>query len=96
MELYITGTGQQVNVHDPDNCKGGYCVIHNPSNHHMVDWPTHWREDRKLLERLCPHGIGHPDPDHLDHLPAGRRSIESIHGCCGHCIPPRDERESNP
>jgi hypothetical protein len=31
----------------------------------MKDWHTHWRDDRKLMERICPHGVGHPDPDDL-------------------------------
>jgi hypothetical protein len=53
----------------------------------MRDWPTHWRGDRGLMERICPCGIGHPDPDDL----AFKESIgidahvEGIHGCCGCC-----------
>ncbi len=93
MELYITGTGQQINVHEVTKCKGEVCVIHNPSGHHMVNWPTHWRDDRHLMERLCPCGIGHPDPDDLAY---SKNTNKSIHGCCGHCHEPRDERESNP
>ena len=85
MPTYTTGTGQSIGVHDEHDCTGKYCVIHNPSDTHMKDWPTHWRADRHLMERLCPCGIGHPDPDHLDFIPAGRRYIESIHGCCGDC-----------
>lgn len=88
MEWYETGTGQTVKVHGIEDCKGRNCVIHNPSDHHMKDWPTHWRGDRQLMERICPCGIGHPDPDDL----AFKESIgidvetEGIHGCCGHCI----------
>ena len=96
METYTTGTGHTLNVHNAIDCEGGHCVIHNPSNHHMVDWPTHWRDDRQLMERICPHGIGHPDPDHIDHLPEHERLSASVHGSCGHCLPPRDERETNP
>ena len=99
MDSYITGTGQQLdNVHSPVECKGNHCVIHNPSNHHMVGWPTHWRHDRRLMERLCPCGIGHPDPDDINYYIGkdGDDHYRSIHGCCGHCSPPGDERESNP
>jgi hypothetical protein len=96
MEPYTTGTGQHINVHDEAACKGSHCVIHNPSNHHMVDWPTHWRDDRKLMERKCTHGIGHPDPDHIGNLAENLREWESVHGCDGCCLTPRDERESNP
>lgn len=91
MEEYITGTGQRVLVHDSSKCEGANCVIHNPSDHHMKDWPTHWRDDRKLMERLCEHGTGHPDPDDL----AFKASIgidastEAVHGCCGCCAPPK-------
>lgn len=55
-----------VNVHPMDNCVGTRCVIHNPSDHHMRTWPLVWRNDRKLFERTCPHGVGHPDPDQFE------------------------------
>jgi hypothetical protein len=33
----------------------------------MVDWPVTFRMDLRpvMVERLCPHGVGHPDPDSL-------------------------------
>lgn len=43
----------------------------------MRTWPSVWRADRRLLERLCPHGVGHPDPDD--------RSADRVHGCDGCC-----------
>jgi hypothetical protein len=90
MEKYTTGTGQEIMVHDKKNCKGRNCVIHNPSNHHMRDWPTHWRGDRGLMERICPHGIGHPDPDDLAYkdMMGGDPLSEAIHGCDGCCLDP--------
>lgn len=61
------------------------CVIHDPSDHHMRDFPLHWRDDRGLMERICPHGVGHPDPDGLAfHLEAGRDYM-GVHGCDGCC-----------
>lgn len=92
MEKYITGTGQEIMVHEKSNCEGHHCVIHNPSNHHMKDWPTNWRQDRYLMERICPCGVGHPDPDDLAfkktlNLPRELFQAESIHGCCGCCDP---------
>ena len=90
MEKYITGTKQTIWVHDKTDCKGRHCVIHNPSDHHMKDWPTHWRGDRMLIERICPCGIGHPDPDDLAYkakvLGKDAAETEAIHGCCGCCI----------
>jgi len=47
----------------------------------MRDWPVYWRDDRKIVERICVHGIGHPDPDQADFLiDAGM-----THGCDGCC-----------
>lgn len=81
MHSYTTGTGQTIyNVHPMDDCIGRPCVMHAPSNHHMREWKTHWRADRHLMERLCPHGIGHPDPDDI--------SEDRVHGCDGCCRPP--------
>ena len=76
-DLYITGTGQRIFVHSYGQCRRGSCPIHRPSDHAMRDFPTHWREDRKIMERICPHGIGHPDPDD--------RSLDTTHGCDGCC-----------
>ena len=89
MERFTTGTGQKIWVHDIDNCEGEYCVIHAPSNHLMRSFPTHWRQDKALMERICPHGVGHPDPDDLaffllkSTLLLHPKSYYSVHGCCG-------------
>jgi len=64
--------------HLPHVCCDGPCPIHAPSDHHMRAWPLHWRADRHIAERVCPHGIGHPDPDQLL-LDGG------VHGCDGCC-----------
>ena len=53
METYTTGTGQFIKVHTKQDCVGPFCCIHNPSHHHMREWPTHWRTDRYLMERVC-------------------------------------------
>ena len=92
MELYITGSGQRIWVHPKEECKGEFCVIHNPSFHKMRGWATNWREDRGLMERVCVHGVGHPDPDdlafkELNFQQNGKvyTKYESIHGCDGCC-----------
>ena len=96
MELYITGTGQKVMVHNKADCKGNFCVIHRPSHHSMRNWPTNWRQDRYLMERMCPHGIGHPDPDDIAfkraHYMGGRHPehIDTVHGCDGCCHGPAE------
>jgi hypothetical protein len=86
----IGGAGQMLtNVHDRADCTGGACPIHSPSDHRMRDWPLNWRDDRRLMERICPHGIGHPDPDHLAHTERLRgkeaADTEGVHGCDGCC-----------
>ena len=69
---------QTISVHEPDKCMGEFCCIHNPSDHHMVDWDQLWRADTNIMERICPkHGVGHPDPDDLN------KNV--IHACCGCC-----------
>lgn len=51
-------------MHALERCEGTFCPFHNPSDHHMKTWPLHVRYDRYgLTERVCSHGIGHPDPD---------------------------------
>ena len=95
MEEWTSGTKQKLKVHDKANCEGQYCCIHNPSPHHMVDWPLHWRDDRSLMERICPHGIGHPDPDDLafkERIGMDAKT-ESVHGCDGCCSDPFVKKE---
>lgn len=71
------------NVHSKKACKGEYCCIHNPSNHHMADWPQVWRADRGIMERVCEHGVGHPDFDQIM-----KCDEDWIHGCDSCCTPP--------
>lgn len=88
-QKFTTGVGQVMSTHQPGECATKYCVIHNPSDHRMRDYPTLWREDRGLMERICPHGVGHPDPDHLAAVRelCGKEQAEigGIHGCDGCC-----------
>ena len=85
MEKYVTGTGQPLKVHEKGQCVGEFCVIHNPSDHPMRDFPTHWRFDRAIMERICPHGIGHPDPDDLAFNRSQGVRDDGTHGCDGCC-----------
>ena len=78
---------QLVNVHAMDNCAGRPCVIHNPTDHHMREWQLHWRNDRGIFERICEHGIGHPDPDQFDYWRQIGQEWQSVHGCDRCCLP---------
>lgn len=92
-DLISTPTQGVVKTHGADRCAGRPCCVHNPSDHHMRDWPLVFRFDRGALgERICPCGIGHPDPDSLTHLltvmPPDDADAMGVHGCCGHCRDP--------
>lgn len=81
--------GQEVyNVHPAASCGGPPCCIHNPSDHHMKEWTQRWRDDRGIMERVCSHGVGHPDPDDL-RVQTGADS--GVHGCDGCCRPDSEE-----
>lgn len=82
--------GQVLMAHPANDCfDPNRCTIHNPSDHHMRAFPQHWRGDRGFMERICPHGVGHPDPDQMYHLENSRgmrvAHYEGIHGCDGCC-----------
>lgn len=87
VERFTTGVGQNIVVHARNAGCEERCVIHNPSDHVMKDFPTNWRADRGLMERICPHGVGHPDPDDL----AFKKTVDpdakhwGVHGCDGCC-----------
>lgn len=87
-------------IHDPELCEGEFCPFHNPSDHPLKDAPYFVRFDRPayatrdgkrvpvgyLTERICEHGVGHPDPDSMDYLVSiGCDEEESVHGCDGCC-----------
>ena len=69
--------GQELWAHSKAVCKNPPCPIHSPSNHHMASWPQNWRSDTLVMERICPHGVGHPDPD--------QKNGSKVHGCDGCC-----------
>lgn len=74
------------NVHERAECaKQTYCVVHRPSFHTMTSWPLHWRDDRAIFERICEHGVGHPDPDQFDYWRYIGQQDLSVHGCDGCC-----------
>jgi hypothetical protein len=99
LEKWRSGTGQQLLVHrENPECKEFGCVIHHPTDHCMRDFPTYYRYDRGLMERICPHGVGHPDPDDLAFKrrtyhgrmhPDQYFKYEAIHGCDGCCFEDR-------
>lgn len=91
--VYLDGTRQVLHhVHPKSACEGRPCVIHAPSDHNLRGMPTHYRFDRGIMERICKHAVGHPDPDDMAwHVSEGRTS-EGVHGCDGCCWTDDDRR----
>ncbi len=87
-ETVTLNSGEKLKAHSKKYCTPP-CAIHDPSNHVMKEWDLHWREDKAIFERICPHGIGHPDPDTVAYLektnPEYAKGI-GIHGCDGCCV----------
>lgn len=79
-------------VHHRDKCAGEWCCIHNPSDHPLNTARLDFRFDRGFAERICDHGVGHPDPDSLAFLSRVmdpedyRRRAFGVHGCDGCCV----------
>ena len=72
-------------AHDSEVCAGEFCTLHNRSDHPMRGFPQQWRWDVALMERVCPHGVGHPDPDDIA-LTRSDGWAARVHGCDGCCI----------
>lgn len=83
-DMTMLENGVLTRVHSPSACAGRNCWVHNPSPTHMVGWPVTWRADKQTAERLCPHRIGHPDPDDVAYnLRLGYDvSAHACDGCC--------------
>jgi hypothetical protein len=80
--------------HDPTVCVNDpTCAIHKPSEHPLNTAPLMWRSDWGIgfLERICVHGVGHPDPDDLAYkrrtwgADLYHRTALDVHGCDGCC-----------
>jgi hypothetical protein len=81
-------TGRKFYVHKRGiDCDVNGCAIHNPSYHPLSDAKQYMREDKSfLIERICSHGVGHPDPDSASFIAKqqGNKAIW-VHGCDGCC-----------
>lgn len=85
-EKWVSGTGQKLMVHSKAMCSGEPCTIHKPSNHHMVKWKLNWRQDRIMMERICEHGVEHPDPDDAEFRHKVYGDADTMHRCDGCCV----------
>lgn len=77
-----------LNVHRKEDCLGEHCCIHNPSDHPLKNSQMNWRSDKRQMERICNHGVGHPDPDDLAYhilIDPEAGKWMGVHGCDGCC-----------
>lgn len=76
-------------IHARENCSGN-CPFHHPSNHPMREWPISIRKIGVgvwLVERMCPHLVGHPDPDSVSFLDRTLgQGTWGTHGCDLCCV----------
>lgn len=81
----LENSDTQLWTHRREECAGENCTIHNRSQHPMRSFEQHWRADRAIMERICPHGIGHPDPDDYRLATGADNGTHGCDGCCnGH------------
>lgn len=81
--IKLENTDRFIYCHDEKTCRGDFCTLHNRSDHSMRGFPQHWRDDIGIMERICLHGIGHPDPDEFL---IRNGEFLGIHGCDGCCM----------
>ncbi len=87
-EIWLIHGHRITGVHLRQRCEGRECVIHNPSIHHMRSMDLLYRNDRNIFERICEHGVGHPDPDQFSYWKEMGTEFEAVHGCDGCCKEP--------
>lgn len=88
--VLLEHTDHEIMAHPASACAGqSACPLHNRSVHALRAMSQHWRGDRGIIERVCEHDIGHPDPDQWDYWVAtlGKKGAgaESTHACDGCC-----------
>ena len=80
----MTRWGDSVHTED-EHCQVR-CVVHNPSEGKHREYPVNWRTDLQTLERICDHGVGHPDPDQFYWLSRTGTLDKVLHSCDGCCV----------
>lgn len=82
-DLIALYDGTVFRCHSASQCDGRTCCIHHPSEHPLRHQPLQWRGDMGgYVERVCSHGIGHPDPDDIMVRRYGAPGAHSCDGCC--------------
>lgn len=82
--------GTLLQTHPAWSCAGQFCCVHNPSDHPLRDAPLFWLQDTRSMDRLCSHGVRHPDYDDFafkvrSGFPRYMLAIVGAHSCDGCC-----------
>lgn len=88
MDSFLNPDGVKWTIHGKEGCNGKPCAFHNPTNHHMNSWPLDLNKEKNLLfERVCKHGVRHPDPDSYNYLSSlePSKSAELMNHDCDNC-----------
>lgn len=64
-EGYALSEDMALFTHRQRQCLGGFCSVHNPSDHPLRDALRHWDDSTGSMRRECTHGSVHPDVDDL-------------------------------
>jgi len=85
MDLFGMPDGSIIQTHDAEACEGSFCSVHNPSDHPLNTAPLFWDSARRIMMRVCPCGIYHPDRDHLFFVMKHSivlGALQAMHECC--------------
>lgn len=91
-DLTFVSNGLLKGVHSPSNCadQPWGCWVHTPKSHALASAPIRWRDDKGTAERICDHGISHPDPQDVAYWWSIRGRDVTVHACDGCCGPEPD------
>ena len=78
----ISKVPEDLAVHHPSQCSGYPCSVHHPSENHMRNWPMLWNIPDMLMLRQCPHGMWHPDWDHIAFAIRNSYPVDTRHVYC--------------
>ena len=82
MEQVLLELGQVIQCHEVSDCLGRWCCIHKPMPGPWQSWPRYWRDSKKIMERICPCGIGHPVAEMYEYTVAQGKGYILTHTCC--------------
>lgn len=104
LRLILRGTAYLNPIFIHATCTG-FCPFHKRSGHPLRSAPMAWRENLGRVDRVCPHGVIHPDTDSLGYLRKTHlwdtisindpQHREDCDGCCGQDLSPWEPKPSS-